>query len=1267
MDAISSSSSEQSPSVPQHLQHLQQTALAWKQSALHSDSLEAWQQTAGCYRLLQDWSNWANATQAVAIGRVQQGQKVQALQCHEWIVRKKLEHSDEPYWNGILQTSCESCQTLLAYLGADEEGLQVLGRCLVLLQRQRQRNLPLHQELDEALAELWYWIARTYTECEEWYPARHSLTALVAYNDTGVNLLQQIATQLEYTDPAAALSCMETVLLATSRLHGQEDVMTAQALFRVARVMERTGNVQGSHDLRTAAHRMYVQQLVQTPIKDETNVILQRIPPMFAQEKYQEVVDYVTGCLHAAENMETSTQIGMDKSPLYFELGKAYIGLQDYVSATICLVEVVKEEKEYEDEVVELLNHVDFLQHQPARPAPTSIAPSTPPTSYIEKKSATPVTWEESADSPRILSSSPEDSDIYNTDGNEWTPESELSDQQMFPELIDRVPVFDEDDERVLETSRLLGVHDSSSSPDESRRNNRSRRAKKAIIPEQRPASPRKIFVEKFRRRKKTGFSTLVDDDVPNDDDYHSQVTFEGPIQYVDIRSESWESAVSQITMRMDDPGSPGVKQEWWWGVNSTGFARWFPSTYVSQAVEAAEGFLSAKTIHDKKKKRVAEALPFLADDDDEEDVNMSKTSKTRESGSQNPSRKLSESSQGPTRGNESVRGGASNAPRKGSVDGGASPPPTPPPEQESKKIKADIEACRHRLKKARHEKGPQDPEVSTALFTLAVLHSRDQNVVTAIECSSEALRIQKETHNFVDAVRSLHFLADLHYHQKDYRLAVTFYTEALRIESELHGYTSEDVAKSLNCIGSAKSMQNEFSLAMESHQEALCILQSLHGEEDIKHPLISDTLCQIGAVYYRERNSLTAVKSPDDGYSTFIESGMLEMIGRAHEERGSYKMAISFFEEKLQFLENQAEAEDDLEDAATTLNSLGMLCTRAGLYSEAIEYYEKALSLQLQLGCDEVDLATARVLTGSVHCHLGQWFEARKLLEDALRVLVQELGEDHQTVAATEYQLGVVYAHLLLEHDAVRILNDALETQCELLGEDHPAFLRTRRELCKIQGPQDDEAALGSLSKILQTQYDVHGHKHPNIADTLHTIGCLQIQRREYSEALSALEESYYMRMEFLGWDHPLQASTLHEIAKIHKIRNRTKKACQICDVVIRIRTEVFSDKHMDVARTLTTKASCLLARGDMDGALTSYTAAKVMAEKMSFAPALAEIRMELSHLYLRKCEFDEARAEVEKAMASLRDYGLDDEHIKIIEAQEQLERIKRDELLCV
>ena len=99
-----------------------------------------------------------------------------------------------------------------------------------------------------------------------------------------------------------------------------------------------------------------------------------------------------------------------------------------------------------------------------------------------------------------------------------------------------------------------------------------------------------------------------------------------------------------------------------------------------------------------------------------------------------------------------------------------------------------------------------------------------------------------------------------------------------------------------------------------------------------------------------------------------------------------------------------------------------------------------------------------------------------------------------------------------------------------------------------------------------LDIQKRVHGNRHPIIAETLHSIGCAYAKKLDYTRALRSLEECHYMRVEFMGWDHPLQATTLHEIAKIHLKLGRLKKALHICDVVLGIRKDSLSERHIDV-----------------------------------------------------------------------------------------------------
>lgn len=741
----------------------------------------------------------------------------------------------------------------------------------------------------------------------------------------------------------------------------------------------------------------------------------------------------------------------------------------------------------------------------------------------------------------------------------------------------------------------------------------------------------------------------------------------EAPISYID--SDDDMSLVSQLTFREYEMLSKKKERQnenghWWWGVTSEGFEGWFPSDYVNQAVEAAEGFLSAKSIHDRVKSR---PLDFDSDEESEEvdeDIShlkgsLSQPSKTlgmtTDSAKDKSSKPLDLSEQSRK---QSV--GYSTAKEVNESNSGS---------KNTNSLKSLTQAKEIELEAMRNKNGPDDISVARLLFDLAQLHLMRNDSTIAMLYSRQAMKIQKSTLNLPEACNSLNFMAEVHSREKRYKDALLCFSEVQRIHEALYGYFHEEIAIDLNHCGHILARQGKFDLAMDKHKEALRILKDCCGE-NVKNPLVSETLIQIGAVYYKERNSLATIQSKqNDGYKTFIEGGMLEVIGRAHEDRGSYRMAIAFFEEKLQFL-SDSESSKQLEDVAETLNSLGMLSCRAGMYLEAIDYYDRALGIQMKLGCDDVQLAMARVLAGSVQYSLGHFSKALKLFEDALGTL-RQVGLEQETVAATLFHIGAVHAALCNYDDAMLNLRDAFDIQSKLLGTEHPASFRTRREIGNLYAIYESEvdAAFDEYNDIIEAQKRVHGDKHPYVAETLHSIGCAKARKGDLSGALHSLEDCYNMRLKSLGMDHPQQATTLHEIAKIQLKRGRLKKAIHIIDAALKIRVESLSEQHIDVALAMATKASCFVARVNFADANKLFMEALPIAKAAvgDLHPSVAWIQVQIGIMHLRKCDFEKASSSVKKAIAIYRQSNLDDDHPGIKEATEELERIERAEMLCV
>jgi hypothetical protein len=91
--------------------------------------------------------------------------------------------------------------------------------------------------------------------------------------------------------------------------------------------------------------------------------------------------------------------------------------------------------------------------------------------------------------------------------------------------------------------------------------------------------------------------------------------TFGRPIQFISMSSPSYDDSVSQITFTLDDYNTKSrTKNSQWWGQLGQ-LDGWLPNFH--QAVEAAEGFLSAKAIHAQMKSQ-----PLDFDSEDDEDTN---------------------------------------------------------------------------------------------------------------------------------------------------------------------------------------------------------------------------------------------------------------------------------------------------------------------------------------------------------------------------------------------------------------------------------------------------------------------------------------------------------------------------------------------------------------------------------------------------------------------------------------------------------------------
>ena len=768
-----------------------------------------------------------------------------------------------------------------------------------------------------------------------------------------------------------------------------------------------------------------------------------------------------------------------------------------------------------------------------------------------------------------------------------------------------------------------------------------------------------------------------------------------GPIQVIDLGASSFDDNVSQITFleeaggrRRDSSGS------WWWGASSEGEG-WFPAV-----VGAAEEFLSARTIHDQIKSRKQETSSSdstEAESDIFGDLSVDKTEKEGTASDETNGHTLQNADE-PERNIEVDAEGYINVTGNGNgVEYTASPvfsetnkseelrmkqsPPTTnsvAPSSDSGMRRRSSSPRRrvkvHELQKLldsqRRQLGKKHPDVANTLTSIAILKSRDGETDVPVELLHEALHIRKSVGDRAEFARTLHKLGDVYARQGEFQSSLSCHTDALHLERLTYGYHHPEVAKTLNRIGSVNARRGEFSVAISNHKHALQILKDCVGE-DLGHPLVTQTLICIGAVYYKERNSLETIRANSDGYRTFIEAGMLDVIARAHEQRGSYRMAIAFFEEKLQLLRHEDKQGMDKQEVAEALSRLGSLSREAGLYLEALDYYDETSNIQSALGRNQVEIAKGRLLKGSVLYHLGQYKESLKLLQEAQATLQAKVGDDQQVLIAQTFQwIGLAQIELCDYDSAKKALGKAAKIETKALGDVHPTTLKTRLAIATVLLYRAEmDASIEQLTAILEIQGHVHGPKHPNLAETLYYIGRAYDMKGDIGSAMKFFEESFFMAEEFLGHDHPAQASTLHSIADLQKKKRRFKKSFQLLTSVLTMRKEALGEGHISVAMTLCSIGACHAATGRFSESSKVLDDALAIAERAvgKTHPCVALIHVTMGHLLLRKCQFEQAKEMIEKGLMIYASSKVAKSHPDRLEAESMLERVERDEALCV
>lgn len=275
-----------------------------------------------------------------------------------------------------------------------------------------------------------------------------------------------------------------------------------------------------------------------------------------------------------------------------------------------------------------------------------------------------------------------------------------------------------------------------------------------------------------------------------------------------------------------------------------------------------------------------------------------------------------------------------------------------------------------------------------------------------------------------------------------------------------------------------------------------------------------------------------------------------------------AYKEALMQGERILSYI---SELKRDAEHAMFIFE-LGWIYHDMGDAVEAIEYYERALSISKEVYGDEHPIvATVLNSIGLAQNDLGEHKKAIEYCGQALPIVKGWYGEKHPNVAAVLNNIGLAWHGLGKHKKAIEYYNQALSIVIKgVYGEKHPDMAKTLNNIgLAWHALGEHEKATECYQQALTIGKKVHGDRHPNVATYFNDIGGIWDDRGKPEKAIEYYEQALTIDIEVYDDRHPAVARDLNNIGIARHALGDLQRANICFQQAYSIFQEFYGDEH--------------------------------------------------------------------------------------------------------
>jgi len=311
------------------------------------------------------------------------------------------------------------------------------------------------------------------------------------------------------------------------------------------------------------------------------------------------------------------------------------------------------------------------------------------------------------------------------------------------------------------------------------------------------------------------------------------------------------------------------------------------------------------------------------------------------------------------------------------------------------------------------------------------------------------------------------------------------------------------------------------------------------------------------------------------------VQADLYETLGTLYQKLGKFDRADSLLGSALE--ERKSLFGQDSTETAQSLIALGRLRTDQAHLDEAEQLIRQGMEIQKR-HLPPTHPAYARSMTafGEVLAQRGSYDAAIQTLNEAVRMdsapagAPADLAETLSALAAAQYSAG----HYELSDSLYRRV---LEMDRQLHGVRHPLVADDLGQLASIQ---QDLGYYSEAERFERQALDItqsyYGNEHPRTAKDLTILGRALLYQKKYDDADAALQRALLIQEKIFGPNHPDVADTVNELGNVASMRDDYNEAGARFRRVAEIYRSVYGDQHYLVAIALSNVAYNYLNQKD-------------------------------------------------------------------------------------